>query len=63
LLRFARNDGEPLSRIETATQQKSFSIFVDRIFTTSTQSPFTNAFDAIAPIAGIACLCPVGHAD
>jgi len=53
----------PLSRCGTGTRQNFFSIFVDPIFTTSTQAPFTNAFDAIAPIAGTACLCRAVYAD
>jgi hypothetical protein len=53
----------PLSRIETETRQEFFSIFVDRIFTTSIQAPFTNAFEAIAQVPAIACRCRVGHAD
>jgi len=36
------------------THQKFFSTFVDRIFTTSLQAPFTNAFDVIAANADIA---------
>jgi hypothetical protein len=51
----ARNDeGGDLSRSGTGTQQKFFNIFVDRIFTTSLQAPFTNAFDVVAAGAGIA---------
>jgi acetyl-CoA carboxylase carboxyltransferase component len=42
---------------------KIFSIFVDRIFTTSIKAPFTNAFDVIPAIAAIACVCRAGHAD
>jgi hypothetical protein len=42
---------------------KNSSDFVDRIFTTSIQAPFTNAFDAIAASEAIACLCRAGHAD
>jgi hypothetical protein len=52
-----------VSRSGTGTRQKIFSIFVDRIFTTSLQAPFTNVFDVIAAIAAIACLCRARHAD
>jgi hypothetical protein len=38
-------------------QKISFIIFVDGIFTTLIEPPFTNVFDAAAPIAAIACLC------
>jgi hypothetical protein len=34
-----------------------FVIFVDAIFTTLIEPPFTNVFDAAAPIAAIPCLC------
>jgi hypothetical protein len=34
-----------------------FIIFVDRIFTNSIEPPFTNVFDAAAPVAAISCLC------
>jgi len=44
-------------------RQKFFTEFVDRIFTTSLQAPFTNAFDVIAAGDAIACLCRAGHAD
>jgi hypothetical protein len=39
-----------------------FIIFVDRIFTTLFEPPFTNAFDAAAPIAAISCLYRAGNA-
>jgi hypothetical protein len=44
-------------------QQNFFTHFVDRIFTTSLQAPFTNAFDVIAANADIACVCRAGHAN
>jgi len=37
--------------------------FVDRIFTTSTQAPFTNVFEAISARAAMACLCHARNAD
>jgi hypothetical protein len=52
-----------LSRTGTGTEQKFFSIFVDRIFTTSTYAPFTNASEAVAQGPATACLCRVGNAD
>jgi hypothetical protein len=35
-----------------------FSIFVDAIFTTLFERPFTNVFDVTAPLAAPACLYP-----
>ena len=35
-----------------------FIIFVDAIFTTLFECPFTNAFDVIAPAGGSACVYP-----
>jgi hypothetical protein len=49
--------------VEREPDKNSLVVFVDRIFTTSAQAPFTNAFDAIAATTGIACLCRVGYAD
>jgi hypothetical protein len=40
-----------------------FSSFVDWIFTTSLQAPFTNAFEAIAQTRATACLCRARHAN
>jgi hypothetical protein len=56
---------------EPATQRQrkygaaknSVIVFVDRIFTTFIQPPFTNVFDTIAPIAVTTCLYPVRNAD
>jgi hypothetical protein len=42
--------------------ENSFTIFVDRIFTTLFEPLFTNIFDAVAPIAAIACLYRAGNA-
>jgi len=44
-------------------RENFFIIFVDRIFTTLFDPPFTNVFDAPAPIAAIACLYRAGNAD
>jgi len=41
----------------------SFVIFVDEIFTTLFEPPFTNVSDAIAPIAAISCLYRAGNGD
>jgi len=40
-----------------------FVIFVDEIFTTLFEPPFTNVSDAIAPIAAISCLYRAGNGD
>jgi hypothetical protein len=39
-----------------------FIIFVDRIFTNLIEPPFTNVFDAAAPLAAISCLYRAGNA-
>jgi hypothetical protein len=38
-------------------------IFVDQIFTTLIQSPFTNAFDVFAQTAAFPCVYRAGNAD
>jgi len=43
--------------------ENSFVIFVDEIFTTLFEPPFTNVSDAIAPIAAISCLYRAGNGD
>ena len=40
-----------------------FIIFVDRIFTTLFECPFTNAFDVIGPKRAGACVYRAGNAD
>jgi hypothetical protein len=41
------------------TQRKTFFIdFVDAIFTTLFERPFTNAFDGMAQTPAFACVCP-----
>jgi hypothetical protein len=40
-----------------------FTIFVDAIFTTLFERPFTNTFDVIAQTRTIACLYRAGNAD
>jgi hypothetical protein len=40
-----------LSRVDTGTLRNFFIIFVDWIFTTLVERPFTNAFDQISEIA------------
>jgi len=47
---------------ESACCENSFTIFVDRIFTTLIEPPFTNVLDAAAPIAAISCLYRAGNA-
>jgi hypothetical protein len=44
-------------------RERVFIIFVDRIFTTSLQRPFTNVFDVMAQNATIACVYRAGNAD
>jgi hypothetical protein len=39
-----------------------FVIFVDAIFTTLIEPPFTNVFEVAAPVAAIACLYRAGNA-
>jgi hypothetical protein len=62
LLRFARNDVEAsvtqrcLPHSRTGTLRNFFIIFVDRIFTTFIERPFTNAFDARSEIAANPCV-------
>jgi hypothetical protein len=51
------------SEPEYASAENSFIIFVDRIFTTFSELPFTNVFDAIAPIAAVSCLYPACNGD
>jgi hypothetical protein len=54
----ARNDVEPSgaqqheARSHTGTPENFFIIFVDRIFTTFIECPFTNVFDANREITG-----------
>jgi hypothetical protein len=40
-----------------------FIIFVDAIFTTLFEPPFTNVFDVTGAKPAIACLCRAGNAD
>jgi hypothetical protein len=40
-----------------------FIIFVDAIFTTLFERPFTNTFDVIAQMRSFACLYRAGNAD
>jgi hypothetical protein len=40
-----------------------FIIFVDAIFTTLFQRPFTNAFDVTGADAANSCVWRAGHAD
>jgi hypothetical protein len=54
---------EELSRSGTGPDKKIFTHFVDRIFTTFIQAPFTNAFDVIEPGNDVACVCRAGNAD
>jgi hypothetical protein len=41
----------------------SFTISVDRIFTSFIEPTFTNVFDVIAAINPVACLWRAGNAD
>jgi hypothetical protein len=41
-----------------AASETFFINFVDAIFTTLFERPFTNAFDVIAPAGGSACVYP-----
>jgi hypothetical protein len=50
-------------RSGSGAAKNSVIVFVDRIFTTFIQPPFTNVFDTIAPIAVTTCLYPVRNAD
>jgi hypothetical protein len=47
---------------ESACCENFFIIFVDRIFTNLIEPPFTNVFDAAAPLAAISCLYRAGNA-
>jgi hypothetical protein len=38
-------------------------MFVDRIFTSFVERPFTKVFSIAAPSNAVACLCRVGNAD
>jgi hypothetical protein len=51
-----------MSRPDTASQN-FFIISVDRIFTTSIEAAFTNAFDRCAAREATACLCRARHGD
>jgi hypothetical protein len=51
-----------LFRCDTSLE-KFFIIFVDGIFTTLFERPFTNTFDASARNAAIACVYRAGNAD
>jgi hypothetical protein len=53
----------PLSRSDTDTPRILFIIFVDRMFTTLFEWPFTNVFDVIGQSPAISCLCRAGNAD
>jgi hypothetical protein len=54
---------EQLSHTDTLLRKIFFIAFVDRIFTTSRQPPFTKACEGIALFSAIACLCRARHAD
>jgi hypothetical protein len=58
LLRSARNDveGSVAARSHTGTLRNFFIISVDRIFTTFSERPFTNPFDATSEIAANPCV-------
>jgi hypothetical protein len=43
--------------------QNLFIIFVDAMFTTLFERPFTKVFEVIAQIAAKSCLYPGRHAD
>ena len=53
----SRNDARIFSRVN------SFITFVDIIFTTFSERPFTNAFDDMRQTAAIACVVRAGNAD
>ena len=61
-MKFAR---EPTNEApaKNGVAQSSFIIFVDRMFTTFIQPPFTNVFDAIAQITADSCLYPARNGD
>jgi len=52
-----------MQAVKRGRRRSFFIIFVDRIFTSFLQQPFTKAFDAIVRIDMAACLCRTGHAD
>jgi hypothetical protein len=54
---------EQVSRTDTALRKFFFARFVDPIFTTSPQAPFTKSYEAIALVDAIACLCHARHVD
>jgi hypothetical protein len=48
---------------KSARGEKFFIIFVDRIFTTLFECPFTNVFDGTGTSSAIACLYLARNAD
>jgi hypothetical protein len=69
--RIARNDGDTYQPIRVnwnstspaatrmqfaRARENFFSIFVDRMFTTFIERPFTNAFDAIRETLAMSCV-------
>jgi hypothetical protein len=52
-----------LFRIGTEPRKTFFTMFVDWIFTSFVERPFTNVFDAAAPMNAAACLYRACNAD
>jgi len=52
-----------LSRSGTEPANTFFTIFVDWIFTSSIERPFTNVFDVVAALSAATCLCRACNAD
>jgi hypothetical protein len=61
----SHDDGTPQRSGETNLHaaKNVFIIFVDAIFTTLFEHPFTNVFDVIAQTIANACPYPTGKAD
>jgi hypothetical protein len=49
--------------VPVIARSRRFIIFIDRMFTTSLQRLFTNAFDVSAQIAVISCVYRARNAD
>jgi len=62
LLRFARNDDDRCP-VMTRPRRNFFTFFVDRIFTTLVERPFTNVFGVIALYNFASCLWLLCNVD
>jgi hypothetical protein len=66
LLRAPRNDGDVVTATvlsRRGTRKYSSTHFVDLIFTSFSEPPFTNVFNATWRLSGFACLYRARNAD